>query len=177
MKAPTPGALEKKIAAMERSTWIMEHLSPSSCIGDVGDAASSDGRFVRSGWQFDMDISRNLQLISLMMTHIGNRIRVRYWSLHHFIFRTVYQFQNHVDSRWHLTSALWTKKFPKVATLQWSTEPKQDSVIFGFRFGSARFGSFRFFQENRTEYLQDKIKYKRVSRSFNRNIFLKKIQW
>ena len=60
--------------------------------------------------------------------------------------------------------------------LQWSTEPKQDSVIFGFRFGSARFGSFRFFQENRTEYLQDKIKYKRVSRSFNRNIFLKKIQ-
>ena len=59
---------------------------------------------------------------------------------------------------------------------QWSTEPKQDSVIFGFRFGSARFGSFRFFQKNRTEYLQDKIKYKRVSRSFNRNIFLKKIQ-
>ena len=42
---------------------------------------------------------------------------------------------------------------------QWSTEPKQDSVIFGFRFGSARFGSFRFFQKNRTEYLQDKIKY------------------
>ena len=60
--------------------------------------------------------------------------------------------------------------------IQWSTELKQDSVIFGFRFGSARFGSFRFFQENRTEYLQDKIKYKRVSRSFNRNIFLKKIQ-
>ena len=113
MKAPTPGDLEKKIAAMERSTWIMEQLSPSSCIGDVGDAASSDGRFVWSSWQFDMDISRNLQLISLMMTHIGNRIRVRYWSLHHFIFRTVYQFQNHVDSRWHLTSqgsgqiALW----------------------------------------------------------------------
>ena len=117
MKAPTPGALEKKIAAMERSTWIMEQLSPSSCIGDVGDAASSDGRFVRSGWQFDMDISRNLQLISLMMTHIGNRIRVRYWSLHHFIFRTVYQFQNHVDSRWHLTSALWTKSFQKLQLL------------------------------------------------------------
>ena len=49
---------------------------------------------------------------------------------------------------------------------QWSTEPKQDSVLFGIRFGSARFGSVRFFQENRTEYLLDKIKDKRVSRSF-----------
>ena len=117
MKAPTPGALEKKIAAMERSTWIMEQLSPSSCIGDVGDAASSDGRFVRSGWQFDMDISRNLQLISLMMTHIGNRIRVRYWSLHHFIFRTVYQFQNHVDSRWHWQVHYEQKSFQKLQLL------------------------------------------------------------
>ena len=48
-KAPTPDELEKKITAMERSTWIMEHLSPSSYIGDVGDAAASNGRFVRSG--------------------------------------------------------------------------------------------------------------------------------
>ena len=43
-----PGEIEKKITALERSTWIMEHLSPSSCIGDVGDA-DGDGRFVRSG--------------------------------------------------------------------------------------------------------------------------------
>ena len=56
------------------------------------------------------------------------------------------------------------------------TEARFGNIRFSVRFGSARFGSFRFFQENRTEYLQDKIKYKRVSRSFNRNIFLKKIQ-
>ena len=28
-----------------------------------------------------------------------------------------------------------------ISCLQWSTEPKQDSVIFGFRFGSVRFVS------------------------------------
>ena len=63
------------------------------------------------------------------------------------------------------------RKYENISQFQWSTKPKQDSVLFGI--GS---GSVQFFQENRTEYLQDKIKYKRVSRSFNRNIFVKKIQ-
>ena len=48
---------------------------------------------------------------------------------------------------------------------QWSTEPKQDSVLFGIQFGS--------FRKTRTEYLQDKIKDERILRSFLEKFFLK----
>ena len=38
----------------------------------------------------------------------------------------------------------------KYGRTKWSSEQKQDSVLFGIGFGSVLFG---FFQENRTEYL------------------------
>ena len=56
---------------------------------------------------------------------------------------------------------------------QWSTEPKQDSVIFGFRFGSARFG---FFRKTEPNIYRIKSKIKGFHEVFNRNIFFSKIQ-